>query len=154
MPNWCSNDVLIEGDAEQLLDLAKVAGLLTKKGKLKRKPEFNFSAVYPCDDQKVLEAEAEFQKTNDQEHRISTELFDWNRSHWGTKWSVGDNVFNVSLEEGALRLAFDTAWSPPEGVFEYIVHRWPKLMVYVKYEEPGNDLSGCETYYGDEVTAA
>lgn len=151
MPNWCSNEVMIEGDAEQLLDFGKVAGLLTKKGKIKCKPEFNFSAVYPCDNQEVLEAEAEFQKTNNRENQISTELFYWKETQWGTKWSVGEEVFNVSLKNNTLTMDFNTAWSPPEGVFNHIVSRWPKLMVYAKYEEPGNKLSGCEMYYGDEV---
>ena len=151
MPNWCSNEVTIEGDAEQLLDLAKVSGLLTKTGKLKRKPEFNFSAVCPCDHEPTLKAEAEFQKTNTQENRISAELFDWNRAHWGTKWSPGDDVFDVRMKNGVLQMTFDTAWSPPTGVFEHIVSRWPKLRVFVRYEEPGNDLSGEDSYYGDEV---
>ena len=151
MPNWCSNEVTIEGDADQLKEFGCVAGLLKEDGTEKDDPEFNFSDIYPCDQTNVIQAEAEFQESNPGPNQISNELFNWNRSHWGTKWDVGEEVFVEEVSKKRIRVSFDTAWSPPEGVLQHIVGRWPKLTVHVRYEEPGNDLFGQETYYGDEA---
>jgi hypothetical protein len=47
----------------------------------------------------------------------SPSWYDWRVTHWGTKWDVrGFEVFEV--EGDTIQLQFDTAWSPPLGVFE------------------------------------
>ena len=43
--------------------------------------------------------------------------YDWNCSHWNTKWNVGDVEFD-RVDANTLHVKFDTAWSPPEPIFE------------------------------------
>ena len=62
---------------------------------------------------------------------------DWNTKHWGTKW----NSYETELRKeapGELVVAFQTAWSPPEPVFQALTARYPELeLVGVSHDEGG-----------------
>lgn len=67
----------------------------------------------------------------------------WDRSfcvdHWGTKWDIG-HVQIGNVEKNSISFSFDTAWSPPEGVYR----RMHELGYSIKaeYAEAGCDYCG------------
>jgi hypothetical protein len=48
--------------------------------------------------------------------------YDWSVSNWGTKWNAYDCTWDQP-DEGCAQLKFDTAWSPPEPIFEALAAR-------------------------------
>ena len=48
--------------------------------------------------------------------------YDWRVRHWGTKW----NCYECE-DEGDRRIAFLTAWAPPDPVFDALARRYPKV---------------------------
>lgn len=52
--------------------------------------------------------------------------YDWSTNHWGTKW----NSYSFAIDDNGsdnFCFKFDTAWSPPEPVFEKMAEEFPKL---------------------------
>lgn len=71
--------------------------------------------------------------------------YDFCVARWGTKWDVGgDNAYSdpVELKEGQndVTLGFDSAWSPPVGVYEAMVEQGFSVRAY--YYEPGMAFAG------------
>ena len=118
MPNWCSNSVTLRGESTRIRELADAF----KRG------EF-CSAVIP------IPAELQNPDTGsyggedaDAKDRLREALtkkygysgwYDFCVGRWGTKWDVGDeHSFELSEDGTELRLNFDSAWAPPQGVYE------------------------------------
>jgi hypothetical protein len=80
-------------------------------------------------------------------------------SRWGTKWDVDAyEGENVKVENGVLEFGFDSAWSPPIGIYEELVEQGFSVRAY--YNEPGMVFVGKwedgddEFYeYGGETSA-
>ena len=66
--------------------------------------------------------------------------YDWNIANWGTKWNVCDA--QVDWAETFVTAYFDTAWCPPEKIYDAIVAKFPNLTVNWHYSEPGCGFSG------------
>ena len=49
--------------------------------------------------------------------------YDWSYSNWGTKWDACDK--EIEDEEDWAEITFNTAWSPPEGIFRKIKDHFP-----------------------------
>lgn len=116
MPNWCMNELTVSGNAERVGEvLALFQG------------EEPFQAILP----RPEEEEANW--------------YTWNISHWGTKWDIS-NVEIISDDEYSdircLCMRFDTAWSPPEGIFDRLQIDYPDLDFSLFYREDGVQLAG------------
>src|SRR5210317_1455780 len=57
---------------------------------------------------------------------------------WGTKWDV--EPMDVDFDGTTLSTSFDSAWSPPVALFEYLVEQG--FEVSANYYEPGMDYAG------------
>jgi len=57
---------------------------------------------------------------------------------WGTKWDV--EVMDVDFDGTTLSTSFDSAWSPPVALYEYLVEQG--FEVSANYYEPGMDYAG------------
>jgi len=144
MPNWCNNTVevyhadpaklraLVEafnkGEMCQFIhpvpeDLKIVAGSVGPKGS----PEQN-----------ALELK---EQANIEKHGYST-WYDFCVNEWGTKWDVGGDGMEAELEglKNDTTLSFDSAWSPPIGIYERMVEQGYSVRAY--YYEPGMCFAG------------
>jgi hypothetical protein len=120
MPNWCMNNLTIEGKPERLNQLADAI----------EKGEF-FQHVKPIGNW-------------DYENALNS---------WGTKWDIGENTVDFP-EDNMLSVVFDTAWSPPLGVYEALMEDPDIDSVYGSYFEPGMNFggewdNGDDRYVGD-----
>ena len=64
---------------------------------------------------------------------------------WGTKWDV--EPLDVEFDGDTLMTSFDSAWSPPIALYEYLVAQG--FVVSANYYEPGMDFAG-EWVNGDD----
>ena len=70
----------------------------------------------------------------------SPDWWHWCVSHWGTKWNAQDCC--ISLSDGLLEVSFETASSPPEGIYRAICAAYPNLHLEAKYIEEGMCFAG------------
>ena len=143
MPNWCENRVSIYGD-ENEIDAFKKKAL--KDG------EFKFNNLLPMPKElqdttsgwlgKDTPAQKELEKkqAKNLEKYGYKNWYDWANDVWGTKWDVDASIDFIDVD--CIEISFDTAWCPPEGVFNYIKKEYPDLSVSWFYDEPGMQFAG------------
>jgi hypothetical protein len=113
MPNWCENNLTINGANERLKQF------LSENVKDDRELDFNFVSPSPTDET----------------------WYDWRWQNWGTKWT-GDVYFVEHAQDDALTINFNTAWSPPNAWIEKASKHYPDLHFYLLYEESGCNFAG------------
>ena len=121
MPNWCYNSLLIEGDAQKIQELVSEA----QKGDDAR----FFQMIKPMP-RELEGTTAPTDKPN---------WYDWCLTEWDTKWDAC-NINVVDSGQGFASFSFDTAWSPPIGVYEALNDQG--FSVTAEYEEPGMGFAG------------
>lgn len=74
----------------------------------------------------------------------------WRIANWGTKWNGGE-CYGLAIEEDCLFADFDTAWSPPCGVYQAICAAYPDLSLEAYYMELGMWFAGRYVNNGSEL---
>lgn len=139
MPNWCNNTVEIYHP-----DTAKMEALVAavNEGKFCNhaiptpKELTETVAGFPGEDKR---AEHEAQVAANLERFGHSDWYSFQTSRWGTKWDV-DAYDTVVLEDNKVTFGFDSAWSPPVGVYEQLVEDGFSVRAY--YYESGMCFAG------------
>lgn len=79
--------------------------------------------------------------------------YTWNIANWGTKWAPdvhGKALINIHEDVASLRITFDTAWGPAEGLIAKLSEKWPTLTFIIDYSEPGMDFYGASAWKAGE----
>ncbi len=179
MPNWCQNEVEINGSKEEI---SKFLELVTEKfdfDKIIPMPKelenttsgsngsIEYQALYGTEKELAIilnyswveaknrEELIEFLKNKDKDYIIEgekyknnidkygyTTWYEWSIENWGTKWSLSDENYIVDQNDEYISFEFDTAWSPPEGIYTKLVELFPELNISWFYKEPGMQISG------------
>ena len=149
MPNWCSNEVEIYGEKE---DIAKfIEECFTD---FKGTPVLDFAKVIPEPDYDQPQKDGTHNNGVQKElHDVMPDWWNWRNTNWGTKWNlVPDPEGNLTgyevtgQSEDFLQLEFETAWSPPAGIYDTIFEKYPDLTVSWFYREDGCQLAGWLPY--------
>ena len=74
--------------------------------------------------------------------------YDWNTECWGTKWNSGQ-VSMKRVDKRTLTATFDTAWAPPDPIFQRLAKDYD-VMIDVEASIEGDDEK-CRESYGKEV---
>ena len=133
MPNWCDNTVtLSHEDTEKVDALERV---LVANDEYDGKDSENapigiFSHLRP--------------RPADEDEN----WYGWNIDHWGCKWDATPNTWD--RDGDVITINFDTAWSPPTELYEYLVANDWDVTAY--YYEPGMAFcgsydNGVDSYY-------
>lgn len=127
MPNWCCNTlkiVALTADAKAKLP-AIVEGFLSKgEGKLSA-----FQVILPMPED-LEDTTAPGPMPN---------WYQWRIEHWGTKWpEAGAEI--IDQTENMLRVQFETAWSPPLGIYSELCKQG--FDVFATYAESGMGYAG------------
>ena len=116
MPNWCSNTVTITGDKEQIDKFE--AFLKEKEGS----DWFDFFLPTPVE---LTEVDSPNRDEKSAESLVekygASDWYEWNVSNWGTKWNC--SAEDWSRDGDSISFWFDSAWSPPTGLYEYITQQ-------------------------------
>jgi len=142
MPNWCNNFVEISHE-----DPAKIRALADAMNN----SEF-CSHVIPTP-KELTETVAgsvpegpqrdahEAQMERNVELYGAKDWYDYQISRWGTKWDVGgDSQADVSDDGKTMTASFDSAWSPPQGVYQELHEKGYTVRAY--YYESGMAYCG------------
>ena len=82
-------------------------------------------------------------------HYGVTGWYDWRVSNWGTKWNAC--YCYIRHSDGLLEISFETAWSPPTGVYRAICAAYPDLELVGKYIEEGMCYAGYYDNIGPDL---
>jgi Ferredoxin-like domain in Api92-like protein len=73
--------------------------------------------------------------------------YEWSCANWGTKWDAYDYE-EREVSPGRFVFKFETAWSPPEPIFEKLAEIWPDLVIETEsIDEGGGEYVG--TFHGE-----
>jgi len=123
MPNWCSNNVEFHND--DVAEVAKLEAHLQFLDK-REKGESAESGLFEYFVSRPAEAENNW--------------YDWNVSNWGTKWEA--SIYSWTKEnDNSITINFDTAWSPPTALYEFLAGN-TEWYVTATYYEPGMSFVG------------
>ena len=124
MPNYCNNNLIIEGDRKILEKFYDENFTLEPRYELDSPlvaPELRFSLSVPMPED-------------------DEDWYSWNIDNWGTKWEpVGSGL---CWSENSLDVDFDTAWCPPYFWLKTVTALYPELYFTLKYAEGGLNFSG------------
>ena len=120
----------------------------------KGSPVLDFAKVMPEPDYKQPQKDGTHNNGVQKElHDVMPDWWNWRNTNWGTKWNlVPDPQGNltgyeiVEQSEDLIQLEFETAWSPPNGIYMEIWTKYPDLMVSWFYREDGCQLAGWLPY--------
>ena len=142
MPNWCSNKlILTHNDKSKLQQLIQAWNQGKFLGSILPEPDYTKISVLPTFPGIV--------KNNDPVEPSSA-WWDWRVQNWGTKWEIDSESKPVEEDSASLEVYFDTAWSPPIGVYVALADRG--FDVKASYYEPGCDFCGRFTSENGEET--
>lgn len=161
MPNWCENNVTIGHKLKRkLITLAKEC--MKDECRL-------FNLILPQPDWMTTSWKGMLPKLKDIKNKkgelimqvkefpdgtIDERWYDWNCENWGCKWDIGgfyqdsfpidyhgEDRSNIKRSYNyELNLNFDTAWSPPIGVYNALVNQG--YYVVANYIEGGSGYCG------------
>lgn len=139
MPNWCNNSVTItHSNPEKLRALVEAVN----EGKF-----CNFAIPTPKELTETVagfmgedkrEAHEAQQKANLEKYG-HTDWYSFQTSRWGTKWDV-EPYDTVEFDPAGVTFGFDSAWSPPTGVYQALVEQGFSVCGF--YYEPGMAFAG------------
>jgi len=118
MPNWCQNVMYIKNHNPSLVEAIEEGNLC--------------HYIVP--------------EPRDEDDEPTDGWYEWRLEHWGTKWDI--RCESVEVTDDMLVVKFDTAWSPPDKVFD-AMHKKGYLFeaYYVEYgmEYYGSYVDGRDT---------
>lgn len=115
MPNWCNNYATLTGPKE------KIDALIVEL-------------------QKSDERDQPYQILNTLRPNPSGEWeYDWSVNNWGTKWDISVAAYEI-VDENTVSISFDTAWSPPTILYDFLQEEGWNVDAY--YYEPGIGFCG------------
>ena len=152
MPNWCNNNVTISHK-----DSAKMEALASavREGKFCNHvipvPKELTETVAGHLGEEYAQELNQFKMQLNQKYFGATDWYGFCTSRWGTKWDVDAyEPEEVKVENNTIEFGFDSAWSPPIGVYEALVEDGFEVVAY--YNEPGMAYvgkydNGVDDYY-------
>ena len=166
MPNWCENDLSINGRKNDVIDFFKKVGFNEKEKSLNDFLEQNpltlrswmpMPETYKTMDttnakrqQNKDESDEDYQKYCE-EYDAAVKYqddtygvvgwYDYNLKTLGTKWDIQINEFEPNCcigEQSFVTFSFLTAWCPPDAWLKTLIEEFPKLTFDLSAFEPGN----------------
>jgi hypothetical protein len=144
MPNWCNNTVEIAHE-----NPTKLKALV----KAINKGQFcNYALPIPQElkdtvagrvggDEEYAQKLLDFKRTLNIETFGHPDWYDYAVANWGTKWDVDPyEKIELSKDQTNITFGFDSAWSPPIGVYEKLEQMGYSVRAY--YYEPGMAFCG------------
>mgnify|MGYP000033476497 FL=1 len=125
MPNWCSTEYVIDGDAKEVKQLYELMKGLEEREKPSVENDFGTSWL-GC----LVDALGK----------------DWQDIHCRGSWS------ELEMDSDVLKFSTETAWSPCNETFDLVREAFPSLRYYFQAEEPGMCIYETNDEYGTYFT--
>jgi len=166
MPNWCYQNLQVEGPHEEINRLKEA---ITELGK-ENKETYSLNKLFPIPEDLMntqtgfISDETELAKQKEQHiqnmvNHGSTDWYGWALDNWGSKWGAGSielQDFGVSLLNtpmSYLNLSFESAWSPASQLICEISKSYPKSIFGLTFSEESDAFVGGMAINGGQVLA-
>lgn len=131
MPNWCKNNLKIEGNGEKILELLEL--LKDEDGQL------TFNKLVPLP--KELEGTTSPTPdtvTEEEKKRLmdkygATNWYDWRIKNWGCKWDASESDFYKYGDEWTI--TFETPWGPPIEFMKSLSKQFGKMIFKLQFAD-------------------
>ncbi len=147
MPNWCENELVVEGESQ------KEINRFAESHKYKSKDyetDLSFMADAPTPKPlQKLTANGTIRSKMIEKYGAS-DWYGWRLKNWGTKWDTTDAEL-TTWEKHELIYNFETAWSPPIEWLAKASANYPTLHFRLEYGESGNYFAGFATAHAGKV---
>ena len=146
MPNWCYNRVTAYGNEDKLKEIEKIFESKTPFNDIFPMPDFktipNENGELPkLEQMKNPDGSILWETYNWPDGTNDDRWYSWCVENWDTKWEP--DMHDIDYEDSEiLRLTFNTAWSPPEGVMTKLREKFPDVTFQCFYDEPGCEIAG------------
>ena len=176
MPNWCENELKIEGPKKELEKFIEGAkgkneGILLDMNNFIPYPEEFRKQDEMAEEYKRKYEEVVIEMSNEERREYlkrhdwmkdgyNSGGYDWCYENWGTKWNFCDTEL-IYDEDEMLFYTFNTAWSPPEPIIIKMGEMFPELTFELRYFNCRRAFNGllrikkgevviddCARYYG------
>jgi hypothetical protein len=163
MPNWCLNNLHVEGDLNALQDFKK--RVLVQSDENDEILTFTMERLMPTPkellemtapvmwrgDENDTDGKLEFEKTVSElkEKYGYTDWYDWRVDNWGTKWDAAESYI-LDDEDKFLNIEYNTAWGPNIEWVRFAAKVYPSLKFKLLFEEPGCNFCGIYEVTGDD----
>jgi hypothetical protein len=146
MPNWCSNNITIQGPTETLKTLWNDATEVVGENNEERG---------------LLQAMVPMPSELNHTEGLSDgpNWYDWRVSNWGTKWDISrEGLEFTDNGDGTASIAgwFESAWAPPIEAYNRFLDDMDNCSIVASYYEPGMDFAGLydngEDLFMEDVT--
>jgi len=156
MPNWCENNLYIQGKPEELRrfhDAVKKDGGYDILRSLVPTPQELTDTVSGWTNNEAEQAEREKQYEANKAKYGYKDWYDWQYANWGTKWGDGEtDLVGDNFAGGDIEFRFETPWGPPIEGFATIAKMFPELNFILTYYEGGMAFYGLTTFIdGDPI---
>jgi hypothetical protein len=100
-----------------------------------------YFAVHPKVKSDVPVTDPNWWASVEEKRKESNHWYDWNITHWGTKWDVAvemDEEYSTTeldFFDDRTHYRFQTAWSPPEDAIARLAFMFPQLRFTLNFEE-------------------
>ena len=137
MPNWCYNEITIDGFRLDLKNFANKA-----------------AANDPDKNDSLLQAFIPMPEEYRTPEGYNNGGYDWANNNWGTKWA--ESSIQMSGENfgdtGQITYSFDSPWHPPITGYDKISEMFPELTFIHFWDEPNLQFCGIRvTKAGEEI---
>lgn len=136
MPNWCTNNLYVSGNKEDIARFRERAVRETEN--IEESLELTDEGFLKITDKPLcLNNFVPMPKKYDK----GDKWYGWRIKNWGTKWEISGAEI-VSQGRDFIQYMFDTAWSPPIEWLKKVAKEYPKLDFELKYREDGMGFCG------------
>lgn len=155
MPNWCANSLkLIATTAESESKLSEIVRELARATAANENAAI-FSLIKPIPQALNIVAgfsgDAAEQSAREAAYQVNLDTYGYSNwyeyciGEWGTKWDASDATYDIDGNQ--VTIYFDTAWSPPMGIYHALENMGFKVeatyveqgMGYIGYYRDGKD---------------
>ena len=161
MPNYCTNNLTVTGDAKEIKRFheAITAGELQAHENFRildnlfptpKELKDTTKGYYGEGTEKQIKQE-EMNKANLKKFG-SPDWYEWNCKNYGSKWSDFDGVFG-QVSDNEINATFMSAWSPIGEGIRNVSKQFPTLDFVLSYDEGGMAFCGGYAFRNGEIFA-
>lgn len=151
MPNYCENDLTIRGSYKAIENVIKK---YTTSELAYRQSNGDMDLITYLDFERINPTP----KKEDGE--IIEDWYNWRLANWGTKWNLaGDGIFSFKINQPdkdddvvELTSCFNTAWTPPYELLQYLSNIEQDIKIEISFYEPGCAFGGRYEFEKGETT--
>ena len=158
MPNWCQQNLVVVGPADDLTALKTAVFDGSERGDLNHlvpvPAELANTVAGFFGDPEEQAKQAATEQANMEKYGFK-DWYDWCVENWGTKWGACDVDMDTESIHGPEYWSghFQSAWCPAEGLIKSISAQYPNLVFGISFIEESDAFAGWTVWRAGKTLA-